>query len=215
MRDTRARRSRASAAPHRRNCPVAKVTMPSSARAWPKGHRPLAQAAGRHRREVRAAARGDHRQGQRRGSIALRRCAQGDPRPGGRHGPEQRRDRGDRDGRGRGSGGHRPRRPLQPDPPPARALRGRPRPRRVRRAPRRGDTVADRGTGAHLSSPQPAPAQPAVASAAPSVAAAADRPAGDPNARMTPAVRRLLREHDLEPAQSRAPVAAAGSPART
>ena len=44
------------------------------------------------------------------------------------------------------------------------------------------------------------PAQPAAAPAAPSVAATAE-PAGDPNARMTPAVRRLLREHNLEPAQ--------------
>ncbi len=55
-------------------------------------------------------------------------------------------------------------------------------------------------TAAPTSAPAaPVPAQPAVASAAPSVAAA--EPAGDPNARMTPAVRRLLREHNLEPAQ--------------
>ncbi len=46
----------------------------------------------------------------------------------------------------------------------------------------------------------PAAAQ-ATPPAAPIVAAPAVEPAGDPNARMTPAVRRLLREHDLEPAQ--------------
>ena len=51
-----------------------------------------------------------------------------------------------------------------------------------------------------------APAAPATAPAAPApaavvAAAAAGDPAGDANARMTPAVRRLLREHDLEPAQ--------------
>jgi 2-oxoisovalerate dehydrogenase E2 component (dihydrolipoyl transacylase) len=45
-----------------------------------------------------------------------------------------------------------------------------------------------------------AAATPAAAPAAPSVTASGE-PAGDPNARMTPAVRRLLREHNLEPAQ--------------
>ncbi len=50
--------------------------------------------------------------------------------------------------------------------------------------------------------PAPAPAAPAApAPAAVVAAAAAGDPAGDANARMTPAVRRLLREHDLEPAQ--------------
>ena len=49
--------------------------------------------------------------------------------------------------------------------------------------------------------PAPAPVVPA-ATAAPPVATAAAQPAiGDPNARMTPAVRRLLREHNLEAAQ--------------
>jgi len=46
--------------------------------------------------------------------------------------------------------------------------------------------------------PSPAPAAPAAAAPAPSVAAPTP---GDPDARMTPAVRRLLREHGLEPAQ--------------
>jgi len=49
--------------------------------------------------------------------------------------------------------------------------------------------------------PAPASAQPAAAPAAPSVSAPAVELVGDPNARMTPAVRRLLREHNLEPAQ--------------
>ena len=44
--------------------------------------------------------------------------------------------------------------------------------------------------------------QPAAANAAPTAAAAATAPAhGDPEARMTPAVRRLLREHALSPEQ--------------
>jgi 2-oxoisovalerate dehydrogenase E2 component (dihydrolipoyl transacylase) len=45
---------------------------------------------------------------------------------------------------------------------------------------------------------RPVPAAPALAASA---APPAGDAAGDPNARMTPAVRRLLREHDLEPAQ--------------
>ncbi len=57
------------------------------------------------------------------------------------------------------------------------------------------------------SSPAPAPApQPAVAAAAgsaPSATAAVPALDADPNARMTPAVRRLLREHNLEAAQIR------------
>jgi 2-oxoisovalerate dehydrogenase E2 component (dihydrolipoyl transacylase) len=44
-------------------------------------------------------------------------------------------------------------------------------------------------------------AQPAAATAAPSVSTPSVELVGDPNARMTPAVRRLLREHNLEPAQ--------------
>ncbi|HEX5828063.1 MAG TPA: dihydrolipoamide acetyltransferase family protein, partial [Candidatus Limnocylindrales bacterium] len=48
----------------------------------------------------------------------------------------------------------------------------------------------------------PAAGAPAVAAQAPAPSAAASPPAEhDPNARMTPAVRRLLREHGLEPAQ--------------
>jgi 2-oxoisovalerate dehydrogenase E2 component (dihydrolipoyl transacylase) len=42
---------------------------------------------------------------------------------------------------------------------------------------------------------------PAVAAPAPGVPAVAPEEIGDPNARMTPAVRRLLREHGLEPSQ--------------
>jgi 2-oxoisovalerate dehydrogenase E2 component (dihydrolipoyl transacylase) len=51
--------------------------------------------------------------------------------------------------------------------------------------------------------PETSPAVATTASPAPASAAArpAPDPLGDPNARMTPAVRRLLREHDLEPAQ--------------
>ena len=64
--------------------------------------------------------------------------------------------------------------------------------------------------GAAPEGPPDAPAIAAPAIAAPIVDAAAaaqapvsadDEPAGDPNARMTPAVRRLLREHGLEPAR--------------
>ena len=49
----------------------------------------------------------------------------------------------------------------------------------------------------------PAIAAPIVdaAAAAQAPVSADDEPAGDPNARMTPAVRRLLREHGLEPAR--------------
>ena len=58
--------------------------------------------------------------------------------------------------------------------------------------------------------PAPAAAAPAAAASAPTAAAAAASPSvsangaaapGDPDARMTPAVRRLLREHDLSPGQ--------------
>jgi 2-oxoisovalerate dehydrogenase E2 component (dihydrolipoyl transacylase) len=45
------------------------------------------------------------------------------------------------------------------------------------------------------------PAQPAAAAQAPSASVATEEAQGDPNARMSPAVRRLLREHDLQPAQ--------------
>jgi pyruvate/2-oxoglutarate dehydrogenase complex dihydrolipoamide acyltransferase (E2) component len=48
---------------------------------------------------------------------------------------------------------------------------------------------------------RPAPAQPAAAAAAPTASVTTEESQGDPNARMTPAVRRLLREHDLQPAQ--------------
>ncbi len=41
----------------------------------------------------------------------------------------------------------------------------------------------------------------AAPAAAPAPVSADDKPGGDPNARMTPAVRRLLREHGLEPAR--------------
>jgi pyruvate/2-oxoglutarate dehydrogenase complex dihydrolipoamide acyltransferase (E2) component len=47
----------------------------------------------------------------------------------------------------------------------------------------------------------PAPAAPAPAAAAPAIAPAAIASTGDPDARMTPAVRRLLREHGLSPDQ--------------
>ncbi|OGO58375.1 MAG: hypothetical protein A2V85_12925 [Chloroflexi bacterium RBG_16_72_14] len=47
----------------------------------------------------------------------------------------------------------------------------------------------------------PAPAMPASATSAPSAAAPVPVMDADANARMTPAVRRLLREHNLEPAQ--------------
>lgn len=65
------------------------------------------------------------------------------------------------------------------------------------------------GGASNASSPAPAPAAPAppalpAARGAAPTATAAPAPApapGDPNARMTPAVRRLLREHGLEPAQ--------------
>ena len=50
--------------------------------------------------------------------------------------------------------------------------------------------------------PEPAPQRAAAASAGAAPSASAATPAtGDPDARMTPAVRRLLREHDLSPAQ--------------
>jgi 2-oxoisovalerate dehydrogenase E2 component (dihydrolipoyl transacylase) len=70
-----------------------------------------------------------------------------------------------------------------------------------------GSATAADGVPAAPASRTPAPAEaqaaPAAAQAAPAtVPAAAAAPAvHDPNARMTPAVRRLLREHDLEPAQ--------------
>ena len=76
-------------------------------------------------------------------------------------------------------------------------------------APARGPAGSDE-TNPAVEAPVPAatppvaaPLAPIVAPAAPPIAAAAIAvPAvGDPDARMTPAVRRLLREHDLSPAQ--------------
>ena len=62
-----------------------------------RGHdRQMAQAARRPRRQVRAPARGHHRQGQRRGPLAVRGHPDGDPRPGGRDRPQRGRDRGHR-----------------------------------------------------------------------------------------------------------------------
>ena len=110
----------------------------------------MAEATGRSRRQVRAARRGHHRQGQRRGSVAVRGHPAGDPRRRGRHGPQQRRDRRDRDRRrGRSGGFHRPERhdsrgdvrigARRGPRPRAGARRGRraccPRPGRIGRAP--------------------------------------------------------------------------------
>ena len=81
--------------------------------------RQVAQAARRPRRQVRAAARGHHRQGQRRGPVAVRGHPHRDPRRGGRDRPEQRRDRGHRDGR-RGRGRRRAPTPAAPRRPPPR-----------------------------------------------------------------------------------------------
>ena len=86
-----------------------------------------------------------------------------------------------RAGRRRRAGGADRRAPRQP---------GR-RPRRPRRA---ATTTADAGQRP----PRPPTATAAASAApAPTAAAAARRSAGDPDARMTPAVRRLLREHGL------------------
>jgi 2-oxoisovalerate dehydrogenase E2 component (dihydrolipoyl transacylase) len=69
-------------------------------------------------------------------------------------------------------------------------------------APVSGATPATAPTPTPASGPTRAPAVPAAAAQAPAAAAAAEpEPAGDPNARMTPAVRRLVREHGLDPAQ--------------
>ena len=64
----------------------------------------MAQATGRPCRQVRAPGRGRHRQGQCRGPVTVRRDPARDPGRGGRGRPEQRRDRGHRDGRRRRSG---------------------------------------------------------------------------------------------------------------
>ena len=141
------------------------------------------------RRQVRAAARGHHGQGQRRGPVAVRGRAEGDPRRGGSDRPEQRRDRHDRDvggvGHGYADGGTPPRRrrgpPAAPTARPLARRRSDPAARELRQPPRR--------------QPPSAPA-----STAPSPATAAAELPGSADARMTPAVRRLLREHGLEPA---------------
>ena len=130
--------------------------------------------------------------------------AEGDPRRGGRHGPQQRRDRDHRD-RGRGAVAGRCRRPAA-----AAAARGRGRPAAepTPAAAAARPAAATPAAGAVESAPGQAPApQPAAVAAstasAPSAAAPVPVMDGDPNARMTPAVRRLLREHDLERAPDR------------
>ena len=91
-------------------------------------------------------------------------------------------------------------RPSPPMAPPARTSGQSPRAPRAPRAPRlRRRRPPPPRRPAIAAPPAAAPAAPvfrAVATAAPSVAAD-----GDPNARMTPAVRRLLREHGLEASQ--------------
>ena len=123
-------------------------------------------------------ARGHHRQGQRRGPVAVRRRPEGDPRRGGRDGPEQRRDRGDRDGR-RGLGrverrraeGRRAAPAARPSPlrpprqrprPAARTAAAAPaaRPGRLRRAPGARRRVAPRTGGRRPPSPPTPPATP-------------------------------------------------------
>ena len=120
--------------------------------------------------------------------------------------PEQRRDRGHRD-RGRDRVRHL-RRDAGPGDAPAparrrprrRPLRRRPQPRPRSRAARR----APRPGGARRTEPAaPGSRRPSARHRARRRYRARRRSenGGDPNARMTPAVRRLLREHDLEPAQ--------------
>ena len=181
----------------------------------------MAQAAGRHGREVRAAARSHHGQGQRRGPVTVRGRPQGDPGRRGRDRPEQRRDRHHRDGRrGRRRARQRPWRsrrkavprrkgrprssratPMRPAGPrvrPARTSRRRPK----RNVPRRRPPLRPRPAPLRRRRPLPAAAPAAAApaaQAAPTATAAAST--GDPDARMTPAVRRLLREHALRPDQ--------------
>ena len=164
MRDTVARRT-TTAGPIRprdpEERPVAKVTMPQLGESVAEGTigKWLKQP-GDTRREVRAAPRGHHRQGQRRGPVAVRRRPEGDPRRGRRDGPEQRRDRGHRDGR-RG----RPTRSAEPTAPAAPPRAEAPRRQLAPAAPRR---------------PTPAAAAP------PRPAAGADRATSRPTARPAP-----------------------------
>ena len=90
-----------------------------------------------------------------------------------------------------------PRRRRLPEPLPG----PRPRPPRRRRLPEPLPGPRPRPLPAAAARPAPLPAFPAAPALVPVMQAEADGPTGDPNARMTPAVRRMLREHGLTPAQ--------------
>ena len=135
----------------------------------------------------RAAARGHHRQGQRRGPVAVCRHPARDPGRGGADGPVRGRDRGDRGER--------------PGPGPLPVERARRREGGGTGGPCRGSGPCRHGPGRpgrrRRPLPPPAPPPPRPPRHVPVVA---DQ-AGDPDARMTPAVRMLMREHGLSPAQ--------------
>ena len=131
-----------------------------------------------------------------------------DPRRGGRDGPEQRRDRDHRDGR-RGRRRRPPQRSAAAPPPQAHRLRSRERTPRPARPPRLARPLP-RPSSASPGAPSPQPSARAGSDERPERAAATAPPSqprpprsptgalpGDPDARMTPAVRRLLREHGL------------------
>ena len=170
----------------------------------------MVQGGRRHRRPRRAAVRGVDRQGRLRGPVARRRRPDGDPRRGGGH----RR-------RGRGPGRHRRRRRRRRSAPPPRRPPGRrrragagPR-RRHRRPPHR--RPRRRARARRLAAPRRRPVPPATrgragrpgpsaapAPAAPAAAGAPDVPAGADQARvLSPVVRRLLADHDIDPSTIR------------
>ena len=130
------------------------------------------------------------------------------------------------DGAARGAGATDPRPPSRPPAAPAAAAptAAAPQPRARRRPPpvlpaatprpRPSPPRRHRPRPPDRRRPQPQPARRSPRPRPPRPRRPAPRTA-DPDARMTPAVRRLLREHDLSPPRSPAPAVVAGSPART
>ena len=180
----------------------------------------MAEAARRPRRQVRAARRGHHGQGQRRGAVAVRGVLREILAEEGATVPnnaeiavietaEEARAR---------AAAHEPARGRRPPTAAETAeAAGKIDPSRqppIRR-PGRGPQAGPR--------PRPSRRSAGIGSSPPPAAAAALRPpprphrprrpggTGDPDARMTPAVRRLLREHALQPTRSSAQVVVAES----
>ena len=144
----------------------------------------MAEAAGRHRRGRRGAARDLDRQGRHRGAVAGDRRPRGDPRPGGRDGRGRDEARDDRAARAP-TWPRRPPRRRRPSP--------RPRRRRPRRTRRRRPRPSSRRRRSRSSPPSRSlrPPQPRRSGGA----------SGNGKTFVSPVVARIASEHGVDPSQ--------------